>query len=148
MKKSVSITVVVFMFMTVSIALFAQAQGTEKLSAGTYTVYARAPQVWRFNVDAKTMKNATVTGKFTVNDGTPKNIDVFVFDQANYMKFVSEDDTTKAGAKPIFSALKKSDGTLGVKLTDSGNYYLVLSNLYQYEGKKILATDISLTYEK
>lgn len=149
MKKSVSITITILILAAGSIALPGQAQPTtEKLASGTYIVAAVAPQVWRFAVDPKTMRNATVSGHFAVTDGVPKNIDVFVFNQENFTKWRSDDDAAKASAKPLFSLIKKTEGDVNVRLSEPDMYYLVLSNLFAYEGRKTLNADIKLQYEK
>jgi hypothetical protein len=149
MKKFVSFMVAVLVLTAGSIAL--QGQGspvTEKLASGNYTVYAVAPQVWRFNVDSKTMANASVVGHFAISSGAPKTIDVFVFDEENFSKWRGDDEKAKAAAKPVFSVLKKDQGDLGVKLTEPGIYYLVFSNMFAYEGRKALDADVKLQYDK
>ena len=149
MKKSVSIMIGLLILATGSITLLGQgAATTEKLASGTYIVYAVSPQVWRFTVDPKTMANATVSGHFSITDGAPKNIDVMVFNEDNFFKWRGTDDAAKAAAKPIFSTGRKTDGDVSVKLTDAGNYYLVFSNMFAYEGTKTLNTDFKLTFDK
>ena len=149
MKKSVSLLMAVLILVTGSITVFGQgASASEKLASGNYVVYAVSPQVWRFTVDAKTMANASVAGHFSISTGTPKTIDVFVFAEDQYFKWRSDDDAVKATAKPVFSSLKKTDGDLTVKITDPGNYYLVFSNLFAYEGTKALSADVKLQYDK
>jgi hypothetical protein len=149
MKKFVSLMIAVLFALTGSIALFGQGAATsEKLASGNYMVYAVSPQVWRFTVDSKTMANATVAGHFAISAGVPKNIDVYVFNEENFTKWRSEDEAAKAGAKPLFSLLKKDQGDLNVKLADAGIYYLVFSNLSAYEGTKALDADVKLQYDK
>ena len=131
-----------------SMALFAQSPTAEKLAAGNYVVYAVSPQAWRFTVDPKTMTNAILTGHFSITEGTPKDIDVYVFKDTDYFKWRAADPTARANFKPLFSSIKKGDGDLNVKVTEAGNYYVIFSNLYQYEGTKKLTADVKLQYEK
>jgi hypothetical protein len=148
MKKLVSLMGAVLVLTAGSIAFGQGSPTTEKLASGNYTVYAVSPQVWRFDVDSKTMANASVVGHFAITSGMPKNIDVFVFNEENFNKWRGEDEKAKASAKPVFSALKKDQGDLSVKLTDPGIYYLVFSNMTAYEGRKGLDADVKLQYDK
>ena len=148
MKKSVSLMIVVLLLAAGVMTVFAQGPTTDKLASGNYVVYAVSPQAWRFTVDPKTMGNATVTGHFSITEGTPKDIDVYVFKDDAYFKWRGDDDKAKAGAKPLFELKKKAEGDLNVKVTEPGNYYVVFSNLYQYEGTKKLTADVKLQYEK
>jgi len=151
MKRSVSI-MFAYVFLAIGSNALLQAQtppATEKITQGVYPVYARSPQVWRFTIDPKTMANATVAGRFSITEGVPKNIEVFVFNEENYFKWRSEDDAVKATAKPIYSSGgRKADGDLNVKVTEAGHYYVVFSNLFAYEGIKTLNADVKLQYDK
>ena len=147
MKKFISITFVA-LILAGSLTVWGQAPTSEKLASGTYIVYAISPQAWRFTVDPKTMANASIVGHFNVTDGNPKDIDVFVFSEENYWKFRGDDAAAKAAAKPVFEARKKADGDINVKLTEPGNYFLVFSNLKQYEGTKTFSADVKLQFEK
>ena len=129
--------------------LFGQGPVSEKLTpTGTYIIYAVSPQAFRFTVDPKTMGNATVSGHFAVTDGNPKTIDVFIFDDASYYKWRGEDDAAKASAKPLWSSGRKGDGDVSFKPTAAGNYYLVFSDVHEYEGKKTITTDVKFQYDK
>jgi hypothetical protein len=145
MKKFVLIVVAIVVLATASIT-FGQST-TDKLASGSYIVYARSPQAFRIVVDAKTMGNATVSGHFATTAGTPMNLDVFVFSEQDYWKWRGEDEAAKASAKPLYSSLKKTEGDINVKL-EPGIYYVIFSNLYQYEGTKTINTDVKLTYDK
>src|SRR5262249_22220785 len=101
---------------------------------------------WRFTIDPKTM--AALTGHFSITEGTPKDIDVYVFKDDVYFKWRAADPGARAAFKPVFESLKKSDGDLNVKVTEPGNYYVIFSNLYQYQGIKKLTADVKLQYEK
>src|SRR5215831_11315917 len=147
MKKSLSLFGAILL-LTGSSVLFGQSPANEKLASGSYVIYAVSPQAWRFTVDSKTMANATVTGHFSITEGTPKDIDVYVFKDDAYFKWRGDDDKAKATAKPLFELKKKAEGDLNVKVTEPGNYYVVFSNLYQYEGTKKLTADVKLQYEK
>jgi hypothetical protein len=127
---------------------FGQAPVTQKLAAGTYVVYAPSPQVWRVRFDPATMANASITGHFQVTEGTPKNLDVLVFNQENYAKWASEDPADRAAAKPLATVARAAEGDINAKLSDPGFHYLVLSNRYQYEGRKTVSADIKLQYDK
>jgi len=131
-----------------AMTLSAQGPSTEKLATGNYVVYAVSPQAWRFTVDPKTMGNATLTGHFSITDGTPKDIDVYIFKDDAYFKWRGEDEKAKAAAKPVFEIRKKAEGDLNFKVTEPGNYYVVFSNLYQYEGTKKLTADVKLQFDK
>lgn len=144
MKRTVSIILAAVILAALSSVLFAQAPTVEKLASGSYVVYAKSPQAWRFTVDSKTMANATVTGHFSITEGAPKNIDVFVFDEASYFKWRNED----ASGKPIFSSGRKGDGDISVKLANPGVYYVVFSDSFAYEGMKNLTADVKLQYDK
>src|SRR5262245_6290385 len=146
MKKFALIVVATVVLTTASITLLGPA-ATDKLASGTYIVYARSPQAFRIVVDAKTMGNAAVSGHFATTAGTPMNLDVFVFSEQDYWKWRGEDEAAKASAKPLYSSLKKTDGDINVKL-EPGIYYVIFSNLYQYEGTKTINTDVKLTYDK
>ncbi len=149
MKKSVLLLMTVVILITGSMVLFGQAPVSEKLTpTGTYIVYAVSPQAFRFTVDPKTMGNVSVSGHFMVTDGAPKTVDVFVFDDASYYKWRGEDEAAKAGAKPLWSSGRKGEGDVNFKPTEAGNYYLVISNLFAYEGKKTVTTDIKFQYDK
>ena len=147
MKKFALIVVATAVLATASITLLGQSGTTEKLATGTYIVYARSPQAFRIVVDAKTMANATLSGHFATTAGTPMNLDAFVFSEQDYWKWRGEDEAAKASAKPLYSSLKKADGDINVKL-EPGIYYVLFSNLYQYEGTKTINTDVKLTYDK
>src|SRR6516225_2782786 len=147
MKKSISL-MIAGLIMAGAMTLFAQGPQTEKLASGNYVVYAVSPQAWRFTVDAKTMGNATVTGHFSITEGTPKDIDVLVFKDDAYFKWRGEDEKAKATAKPVFELKRKGEGDLNVKVTEPGNYYVVFSNLYQYEGSKKLTADVKVQFDK
>jgi hypothetical protein len=147
MKKFALIVVATAVLATASITLLGQSGTTEKLATGTYIVYARSPQAFRIVVDAKTMANATLSGHFATTAGTPMNLDAFVFSEQDYWKWRGEDEAAKASAKPLYSSLKKTEGDINVKL-EPGIYYVLFSNLYQYEGTKTITTDIKLTYDK
>jgi hypothetical protein len=145
MKKSLLLMIAVLILATASITLLAQAT-TNKLASGTYVVYAKSPQVWRVAVDSK-MANATLTGHFATTAGTPMNLDVFVLNEADYMKWRKDDEAAPNAAKALFSSMKKADGDVNVKLSD-GTYYLVFSDVYQYEGTKTFNADIKLQFDK
>ena len=147
MKKFALIVVATVVLATASITLLGQSGTTEKLATGTYIVYARSPQAFRIVVDAKTMANATLSGHFATTAGTPMNLDAFVFSEQDYWKWRGEDEAAKASAKPLYSSLKKTEGDINVKL-EPGIYYVIFSNLYQYEGTKTINTDVKLTYDK
>jgi len=147
MKKSVSLMIVLLLAVG-ALTAFAQGPTADKLASGNYVVYAVSPQAWRFTVDPKTMANATVTGHFSITEGTPKDIDVYIFKDDAYFKWRGDDDKAKATDKPLFELKKKADGDLSFKVTEPGNYYVVFSNLYQYEGTKKLTADVKLQYEK
>jgi len=147
MKKFALIVVATAVLATASITLLGQSGTTEKLATGTYIVYARSPQAFRIVVDAKTMGNVNLSGKFTTTAGTPMNLDVYVFGEQDYWKFRGEDEAAKASAKPLYSSLKKTEGDINVKL-EPGIYYVIFSNLYQYEGTKTINTDVKLSYDK
>jgi len=148
MKKYLSIMIAVLFLATGSINLLAQSPVTEKLVAGSYIVYARSPQAWRFTVDSKTMANASVTGKYSATAGTPMDIDFLVLNEENYFKWRSEDDAVKAAAKPIFQAGRKAGGDVNVRLSEPGHYYVVLSNLFYYEGTRTVNADLKLQFDK
>lgn len=131
-----------------AITLLAQAPAAQKLAAGTYDVYAPSPQVWRIRVDSKTMGNATITGHFNVTVGSPKTVDVFVFDEANYKKWTDEDEAARASAKPLISVMHSADGNIDAKLTESGYHYLVISDRREYQGMKTVVADIKLEYSQ
>src|SRR5439155_19214419 len=108
MKKSVLVVITVVLLMTGSTFLLGQGQTSEKLTpTGTYIVYAVSPQAFRFTFDPKTMSNPTVSGHFAVTEGSPKNVDVFIFDDASYYKWRGEDEAAKAAAKPLWSSDRK-----------------------------------------
>src|SRR5689334_14197705 len=141
MKKFALMVVATVALASASVTLLGQAGTTDKLASGTYIVYARSPQAFRIVVDAKTMANTVVSGHFATTAGTPQNLDVFVFSEQDYWKWRGEDEAAKASAKPLYSSLKKADGDINVKL-EPGTYYVVFSNLYQYEGMKTINTDV------
>jgi hypothetical protein len=147
MKRFALIVVATVVLTTASITLLGQSGTTDKLATGTYIVYARSPQAFRIVVDAKTMANATLSGHFATTAGTPMNLDAFVFSEQDYWKWRGEDEAAKASAKPLYSSLKKAEGDISVKL-EPGIYYVIFSNLYQYEGTKTINTDVKLTYDK
>ena len=162
MKKSVSIMIAALLLLT-GLNLVAevrhaensvnaaapQAGTTEKLCAGTYIVYARSPQAWRFTVDPKTMANATVVGHFAVSAGSPQNVDVLIYSEENFHKWRSDDAATQTSAgKPVYQSGRKTEGDVSVKITEPGNYYLVLSNLFAYEGTKTVNADFKLQFDK
>ena len=147
MKKFALIVVATAVLAMASITLLGQSGTTEKLATGTYIVYARSPQAFRIVVDAKTMANATLSGHFATTAGTPMNLDAFVFSEQDYWKWRGEDEAAKASAKPLYSSLKKTEGDINVKI-EPGIYYVIFSNLYQYEGTKTINTDVKLTYDK
>ena len=125
-----------------------QAPASEKLASGTYVVYAASPQIWRVKFDPKTMANATITGHFIVTDGNPKNIDVLVFDQQNYVKWTDDDPQVRTSAKPIASASRSGEGNINAKLADPGFHYLVISDQHEYEGKKTVSADFKFQYDR
>jgi hypothetical protein len=133
---------------TGTVALLGQAPVTEKLASGTYIVYAPSPQIWRVKIDPKAMGNATISGHFAVTEGTPKTLDVLVFNEENYTKWKDEDRTVRAAAKPLASVVRKSEGDISAKLTDAGYHYLVISDRHEYEGKKTVVADFKLQYDK
>lgn len=120
----------------------------QELASGSFVVYAPSPQIWRVKVDPATMSNAIISGSFTVSEGTPKNIDVLVFNEENYTKWKDEDPAVRNGATPLASALHMNQGDINAKLTDAGYHYLVVSNRYQYEGKKTISANIKFQYDK
>ncbi len=139
--------VVALILTTAAIAL-GQSPVTQKLASGTYVVYAPSPQIWRVKVDPQTMSNVTISGHFVVTEGTPKNIEAFVFNEANYTKWSDDDPAVRAEAKSLASSSRTAEGDVNAKLTDAGYHFLVLSNRYQYEGRKTVSTDIKLQYDK
>ncbi len=147
MKRVVMFLMAALILAAGAVTVFGQAQ-TEKLASGTYTVYAVAPQSWRFTFDPKSMANGMVSGHFAITDGTPKNIEVFVFDETNFFKWRGEDDAARATAKPLWSSGKKAEGDVSFKVTDAGNYYIVFSNMFAYEGTKALTADVKFQYDK
>ena len=129
-------------------ALVTQGPVSEKLASGTFVVFAPSPQIWRVKFDPKTMGNATIAGHFIVTDGTPKNVEVLVLNEDNYTKWKDDDPQVRATAKPIAALAKTGEGNINAKLTDAGFQYLVISNRYEYEGKKTVSADIKLQYDK
>jgi len=150
MRKTFTIlTLAVLILAAGTVAMYGQAPTIEKLASGTYIVYARAPQTWRFRVDPKTMGNVVISGNFAVTEGVPKNLDVLVFNEENYSKWKNEDDfEAKASAKPLASVIRLGEGNINAKLTDAGYYFLVISNRHQYEGRKTVNADIKVQYDK
>ena len=148
MRKVIFAMLAGLVLATITTTLTAQAPVVEKLASGTFIVFAPSPQVWRIKVDPKTMGNATISGHYSVTVGTPKNIDVFVFNEENYMKWKSDDDAARAAAKPLASVTRKTEGDINAKLTDEGYHYLVISDRYEYEGKKTIVADIKFQYDK
>src|SRR5262245_54455374 len=149
MKKSVLLITTVLTVLTGSMILLGQSATADKLTpTGTYTVYAVAPQAFRFTFDPKTMANPTLAGHFVVTAGSPKNVDVFVFDDASYYKWRGEDEAAKAAAKPLWSSGRKAEGDISFKPTEAGNYYVVFSNLFAYEGNKTLTLDVKYQFDK
>ena len=148
MKKVIFGMLACLVLATITTTLAAQAPVVEKLAAGTFIVFAPSPQVWRVKVDPKTMGNATISGHYSVTVGTPKNIDVFVFNEENYQKWKSDDDAARAAAKPLASVSRKTEGDINAKLTDEGYHYFVISDRYEYEGKKTIVADIKFQYDK
>ena len=121
MEKSISLVIVVLLLTAGSTSVFAQSPAIEKLASGTYVVYAVSPQAWRFTVDPKTMANATLSGQFSITEGTPKDIDVYVFRDDVYFKWRAADPADRANYKPVFESLKKNEGDLNLKVTEPGN---------------------------
>ncbi len=149
MNRCLSIVFAALIMAAGSVSVLGQgAATTEKLATGTYIVYAISPQAWRFTVDSRTMANAAVAGHFSITEGNPKNIEVMVFNEDNFFKWRGDDAAAKAAAKPIFTTGRKTEGDVSVKLPDAGNYYLVLSNSFAYEGTKTLNADFKLTFDK
>ena len=149
MKKLTSMVFALFLSGVATIGLYGQAPVTEKLASGNFVIFATSPQIWRVRVDPRTMSNITIAGHFSVTAGNPKAIDVFVFDEANYTKWQNDDDPqVRASAKPIASVMKSADGNINARLTDAGYHFLVISNKREYEGKKTIAAEINLQYEK
>jgi len=149
MKKLTSLVFALFVFGVSTVGLYGQAPVTEKLASGNYVVFATSPQIWRVKVDPKTMNNVSIAGHFSVTAGTPKTIDVFVFDEENYTKWRNDEDPeVRASAKPIASVVKSGDGNINARLTDAGYHFLVISDKREYEGKKTIAAEINLQYEK
>src|SRR5262245_20400641 len=145
MRKLTSLVFALFVSGVATVGLYGQAPVTEKLASGNFVVFATSPQIWRVNVDPKTMGNPTIAGHFSVTAGTPKTIDVFVFDQENYAKWTNDDDPeVRASAKPIASVVKSADGNINAKLTNAGYHFLVISDKREYEGKKTIAAEINL----
>lgn len=147
MKKSISL-MIAGIFVAGALTLFAQGPAGDKLASGSYVVYAVSPQAWRFTVDSKTASGASVTGHFSITEGTPKDIDVYVFKDDAYFKWRGDDEKAKASAKPVFELKRKGEGDLNVKVSEPGNYYVVFSNLYQYEGSKKLTADVKVQLDK
>ena len=147
MKKSISL-MIAGIFVAGALTLFAQGPAADKLASGNYVIYAVSPQAWRFTVDPKTTASASVTGHFSITEGTPKDIDVYIFKDDAYFKWRGEDEKAKATAKPLFELKRKGEGDLNFKVSEPGNYYVVFSNLYQYEGMKKLSTDLKLQLDK
>ena len=148
MRKVIFAMLAGLVLATITTTLTAQAPVVEKLASGTFIVFAPSPQVWRIKVDPKTMGNATISGHYSVTVGTPKNIDVFVFNEENYMKWKSDDDAARTAAKPLAAVTRKTEGDINAKLTDEGYHYLVISDRYEYEGKKTIVADIKFQYDK
>jgi hypothetical protein len=134
--------------LSLPLAGFGQTATTQKLASGTYTVYAPSPQIWRVKIDPQRMANATISGHFAVTSGTPKTLDVLVFDEENYSKWKEDDADARKDAKPIASIMHSSEGDISAKLTEPGYHYLVISDRREYEGKKIVVADIKLQYDK
>ena len=143
-----SAKLVAALILATSVIALGQAPVTQKLAAGTYVVYPPSPQVWRVRLDPATMANASISGHFQVTDGTPKSMDVLVFNNENYSKWTSDDPAVRSAAKPIAAMSRSTEGDINAKLSDAGFHFLVLSTRYQYEGKKTVTADIKLQYEK
>ncbi len=86
MKKFAMTMLAALILSAGTVALLAQAPAVQKLASGTYVVFAPSPQVWRVKVDPKTMGNAMISGHFSVTDGTPKTVDVFVFNEVELLE--------------------------------------------------------------
>lgn len=135
------------LFIVVAVLLQA-APVIEDLASDILGVYPIAPQVRRFVVDAQTMSNVSITGRFAVTEGNPKNIEVYVFNEENFKKWRNEDRAIRATAMPLYASGRVAQGNLNVRLAEPGIYYLVMSNMFAYEGKKTFDTDIKLRYNK
>ncbi len=116
MKKSISLVIMGLMVAAGAMTLSAQGPSTEKLASGNYVVYAVSPQAWRFTVDPKTMGNATLTGHFSITDGMPKDIDVYIFKDDAYFKWRGDDEKAKAAAKPLLEIKKRPTAILTLRL--------------------------------
>src|SRR5579884_2070019 len=147
MKKPIVMVGFFLFLLALSPALFAQNVITQKLATGTYIVYAASPQVWRIRFDPKTMANATISGHFVVTEGTPKTVDVLVFDEPNYKKWMSDPTGASSMAKPVAAVVRKSEGDVNATLTSEGYYYLVISDRFEYEGKKTFSADSKFQYD-
>src|SRR6476659_4676569 len=149
MKKLTILVFTLFVSGVATAGLYGQAPISEKLASGNFVVFAPSPQIWRVKVDPKTMSNVSIAGHFSVTAGTPKTIDVFVFDEENYAKWQNDEDPeVRASAKPIASVVKSGDGNINARLTNAGYHFLVISDKREYEGKKTIAAEINLQYEK
>lgn len=91
--------------------------GNISISAETRTNYA-------FTVSA-TMKNVSVVGKFSTFGGAPNSIEVYIMDDATYVKW------QKGGTVHIlFDSQSLSSGDIDQAITTPGKYYLIFANYH------------------
>jgi hypothetical protein len=86
------------------------------------------------------MKNARIEGDFQSVSGG--DLYVYVFDDLNFRNWKAGGDS-----KSLYNSGKAVVGKLDTRVSSTGQYHLVFSNRHSWITKKVVRTDIDLSYE-
>lgn len=93
-----------------------------------------------YNIHMNNMANVRILGSFEVSNGTTKDVEVYIFDEYNFINWRNGYNST-----PMFESGQVTASRLDLFLTRTDTYYVVFNNNYS-ESPKDIDVEISLIY--
>ena len=115
---------------------------TQQIVNSTFIVAAGQYQEHRFAVDLTQMSNVAVDGQFSTQ-GNSGDIDVALLSEGNFENWKAGREITLT----LYASGRTGSGSLGVRITESGVYYLIFSNSFGDTGDKTVTADVRLTFD-
>ena len=114
----------------------------KSIANGSFVIGRSGPLVIRFTINASEMQDTAVDGEFSSFSPIDNSVEVFLFDEENYMKWRNRDE-----ASPLFQSHKTAEGDIKAPISEPGAYYLVFKSDASFLESKTVNLDVKLEYE-
>jgi len=96
---------------------------------------------YKFNIPSGNVSNIYVLGMFSAEGGSGNDIKVYVFDAYNYGVY-----KLNGFYDHLYYSGQVNNASISANLTSSGDYYLVLDNLFSPTSSKTVTIQANVTY--